>query len=966
MRKGCALVGLSVVAAALAVGFVGAESAIAAPDPMFKPILSEIKQKTPSGWTMRLPSQLDGTYSSVIGIRDDLEGAVRSKNHPELVIQNGILSIQFTQTPGCRSWPCLTGNYIGISPGSNPPPKFTEFPDMSDAKNIVLSSGVNAQYLSNCSYSDRLTTKVLRQVVRWKQDEMNYWIVESCSKEGDIIETASSMSSEPPIVSASKPVEKSTGKPSAEQLRYLESELRQMEKSQGSPYPKGEVLNRIREYQKAWAKIYPKTANMFGEWVNGNKGRFSVYPTARPDQVCLTAPFSGAIQIGTVRGNTITYGHLADTHNDLGERTGRSVYDKPGKTIGTVTIYNLSREAIIGVEFPIGIEFPYNGSQKLTPFISRGPGEEVSHWASQLRATGCFITPSDFIEAASSNKSPGISASKPVGKPIPSPKPIVPVIAKPTYPFPQNLAQIAKQKPSGKPPSKTEEKARDNLRKQWKPKNPLVTPFIGGWEDPNGEEIFIYPSTQEKRICSVRAIGDKYDIQHHIVMGNTEGKDVLIGKTKQLFSLGKPNVLAIRDSKTSPLRQLVAIPGSPDLSAGDAGELERRGCIASLPGGTAGTIAIATPNQNVTEVTCRGETQTVRMISVEVKQSKGSTGTFEVDEAPNKSCDEKPIKSTKRHIFFKEIQNPPNPERTWIVIHGWNNNSGTKEIDDLAKRLSKLKQLKNDRVLMLDWGESAFTGLGTGMSGVYYAATWIRPIAETAVNELRTTYGINASEASEKLILVGHSLGSLMSAEMGAVYMNQPANAKSIHANPVVRAIIVLDPPSEKSINDFGGYDLDIRTPGRIIKGKKYSIVPENIERPKDFARVAKFSRSFVGSTSIAGNKEFSSTAHESFLMETGGTRPVGLGSEHGEVVASFATILEDNGFGGLLGPNDLTIHKEIKKEKETFGLLGSAHLSGAEKYDTQKLNTVTRENSILSANSTFFFKDAEAGGGLV
>jgi predicted NACHT family NTPase len=40
--------------------------------------------------------------------------------------------------------------------------------------------------------------------------------------------------------------------------------------------------------------------------------------------------------------------------------------------------------------------------------------------------------------------------------------------------------------------------------------------------------------------------------------------------------------------------------------------------------------------------------------------------------------------------------------------------------------------------------------------------------------------------------------------------------------------------------------------------------------------------------------------------------------------------------------------------------------LSGAEKYDTQKLNTVTRENSILSANSTFFFKDAEAGGGLV
>jgi inactive STAND len=41
------------------------------------------------------------------------------------------------------------------------------------------------------------------------------------------------------------------------------------------------------------------------------------------------------------------------------------------------------------------------------------------------------------------------------------------------------------------------------------------------------------------------------------------------------------------------------------------------------------------------------------------------------------------------------------------------------------------------------------------------------------------------------------------------------------------------------------------------------------------------------------------------------------------------------------------------------------ADLSGAEKYSTQKLNTVIRENSILSANSAFFFKEADAGGGL-
>jgi hypothetical protein len=44
---------------------------------------------------------------------------------------------------------------------------------------------------------------------------------------------------------------------------------------------------------------------------------------------------------------------------------------------------------------------------------------------------------------------------------------------------------------------------------------------------------------------------------------------------------------------------------------------------------------------------------------------------------------------------------------------------------------------------------------------------------------------------------------------------------------------------------------------------------------------------------------------------------------------------------------------------------LDNGQLSGAEKYSTQKLNTVIRENSILSANSAFFFKEADAGGGL-
>jgi hypothetical protein len=526
----------------------------------------------------------------------------------------------------------------------------------------------------------------------------------------------------------------SPGKPSAEQLRDLERQLRKIEKDRNfSIYYEGGKLNSIREYRKAWAKIYPKTASMFGYWGDGYEFGYTIYPTKRADQVCLLTPANGDIRIGTVRGNTITY--------DQFSRTSGSIYaDRNSSVSGTVTIYNLGREQVIGAEIP------ETGSQRLMPFVGGMPMEAGSEGEKRFEDAGCLVTPpainvasqaqaekstskeyqisnlsfkapshwidysdgingitlfnqkrltpgggstpenmirlnagilSQGIEASIAphpggmemtilktenfiingkkavrqyiqyaddgsfsnavstyveldtkktayvtvmytrtnpyaeksieqinrslsivqpTKVDAVSTPKPAapGQPKLPPskaKPLPPVIAKPTYPSPANLANLAKQKPSGKPPSKTEEKERDDLRKQWKPKNPLVTPFIGGWRDPNGEEIFIYPSDQEKRICSVRAIGDKYDIQHNIVMGNAEGKDVLIGKTKQLFSLGKPNVLAIRDSKTSSLRQLVAIPGSPDLDAGDVGELERRGCIAALPGGTAGTIA---------------------------------------------------------------------------------------------------------------------------------------------------------------------------------------------------------------------------------------------------------------------------------------------------------------------------------------------------------------------------------------
>jgi pimeloyl-ACP methyl ester carboxylesterase len=552
------------------------------------------------------------------------------------------------------------------------------------------------------------------------------------------------------------------------------------------------------------------------------------------------------------------------------------------------------------------------------------------------------------FDAAYPNANSDISSKspeKPVGRPSgPPSKNLSPVAAKPTYSVPEELAKLAKQKPSGKPPSQAEEKERDGLRKAWQSKNRLVTPFIGGWIDPKGQELFVYPSTKPRVVCFVRKIDDKYAIDQGAVMGNAEGKDVTFDTTKQLFNLGKPNAIAIRNSSKDPLQQLTAIPGSPDLNASDKEELEQRECITSLPGAVLPSkFATKTSIPDATQVICKGEAKPVKMISVEVIQPNASAGILGYDRSGNRSCDDKPIEATKRHIFFREIQNPPNPQKTWIVIHGWNNDSRTGGIQDIAKALSS--KSKNDRVLILDWSEAAFSASDRKLSnfgidpwGVYYAATWIRPVAEAAVEELKTKYGITPSEASERLVLVGHSLGSLMSAEMGAVYMGMPANGKSNQTSPVVRAIIALDPPSEgsvKGLRDLGGYDVDIRTPGYIFKKKTLGIftnrdiVRENIESPKEFNKVAKFSRAFVGSTSIAGNKGFASTAHESFTLKFDSllnrvrsnpgsvfTKPT---QEHGDVVSSFAMMLSKNTFSGVIGLNALRPLQRVKPNSNGF-----------------------------------------------
>ncbi|MBD1921497.1 hypothetical protein H6F77_10380 [Microcoleus sp. FACHB-831] len=259
-----------------------------------------------------------------------------------------------------------------------------------------------------------------------------------------------------------------------------------------------------------------------------------------------------------------------------------------------------------------------------------------------------------------------------------------------------------------------------------------------------------------------------------------------------------------------------------------------------------------------------------------------------------------------RCIFFKDVSfdgrlQRSRPRQTWLIIHGWRNDSEDGKTVRLAKEIAKQKP--EDRVLILDWGQAAKNEGETNIPvlnvnlGNYYATSWIRPVAEVAVQELRKR-GIDNKEASENLNLVGHSLGSMLAAEIGAVYLGLDPKGNRVSNEGVrVNRIIALDPPSELNVDIFaniGGYDVDGRTPAyTAAEGKKPRVLhPEAVDSPKKFRDVSRFSRAFVGSRSVAGNQEFASWAHESFQMEFGG-----LSDEHGRVVETFIKLISEHPF---------------------------------------------------------------------
>ncbi|NJL10857.1 MAG: hypothetical protein HC908_13685 [Calothrix sp. SM1_7_51] len=172
-------------------------------------------------------------------------------------------------------------------------------------------------------------------------------------------------------------------------------------------------------------------------------------------------------------------------------------------------------------------------------------------------------------------------------------------------------------------------------------------------------------------------------------------------------------------------------------------------------------------------------------------------------------------------------------KNTIVVIHGRGDSSEGRNIKLLSMTAASINESKNYQILALDWQKPA----EDKDTPPYFAARNITPVAEWAKNTL-TYLGID----SQQITLIGHSLGSYVSDEIGRFFGK-------------VQSLIALDPAYPADTYDINGNE-----PGN--------------QQPKPFKEVANNSLAFVVSDeygllggSAAGDNNRATTANNSFII---------------------------------------------------------------------------------------------------
>jgi Peptidase family M23 len=218
-------------------------------------------------------------------------------------------------------------------------------------------------------------------------------------------------------------------------------------------------------------------------------------------------------------------------------------------------------------------------------------------------------------------------------------------------------------------------------------------------------------------------------------------------------------------------------------------------------------------------------------------------------------------------------------QNIWIVSHGMNNTHN--DLNIISEALMQI--YPNDTIIALDWRGSQVPWTGAGISP-NETDQWIRITAKWAMKKL-TRWGVNNTS---KINTIGHSMGSIMSAEI----------TKQFNQYGETNNMILLDPPSYFKTNTQ--FDVDDND-----GWKDDSIYGDNNGYSKAKSRISK---AFTGlgidyANNMCGNLKLAKTAKETYTFYMPEASSIiggnGFCEIHGGVNKVYADIIR-NKFGSL------------------------------------------------------------------
>ncbi|MEM1171335.1 MAG: hypothetical protein AAGJ08_20210 [Cyanobacteria bacterium P01_H01_bin.35] len=285
-------------------------------------------------------------------------------------------------------------------------------------------------------------------------------------------------------------------------------------------------------------------------------------------------------------------------------------------------------------------------------------------------------------------------------------------------------------------------------------------------------------------------------------------------------------------------------------------------------------------DQNAKEYNWTPETSGNHYVGVYLAEAEGNAYldlAWSAEEVSQVSGTARNDDGEEKSISIQSIDGAPIKSNTptWLVIHGNHSNAGN--MGNLANAVKD--DASGYQVLTLDWSSAARQGSNQRES-LRKATPWIESVGEEATRLLG-----NLGISDENINLIGHSLGSYVSWEIGG-------NLTSGQVNN----LIALDPATQ---------------------------LPGNYEtRDIDFSNVSDSSWGFYGAEEDLlsfGSDVKTRTAQESFRLHFEGE--TSAGEAHGGVIEALTNILNSN--------DELL--------KENFDLLGM----GSDEINSRKLWTV-------------------------